>query len=86
MARGEDAPGSDLDVLIVARGANKNQTPERAADLATQFQKRYGLRLAPIVMNLTEARRMAVKSSALLRNILADGVDLLPEKLRDLLH
>lgn len=85
VARGQDVPGSDMDLLILAKGSDKHRMVSRAARYSTEFQQRYGLRLSPIVMTLDEAAKKVRTSDALLKNILAEGIDLLPQRLREAL-
>jgi predicted nucleotidyltransferase len=86
VARGQDVPGSDIDVLIVSEGSNKNQALEKATGYSAEFKRKYGLRLSPIVMTPLEARRRAKSSEPLFKNILTEGIDLLPYKLQEVLR
>jgi predicted nucleotidyltransferase len=85
VARGQDVPGSDVDVLILAEGSDKSRILSKASRYSAEFQERHGLRLSPLVMTPGEARRKAKGSNGLLKNILADGLDLLPRKLHEVL-
>jgi predicted nucleotidyltransferase len=85
VARGEDVPGSDVDLLIVTKATDKPRAMKRAEQYNTGFQQRYGMRLSPIVMTPGEAARKMNASKPLLKNILADGIDLLPRRLREVL-
>ena|SRR5688500_9467408 len=54
-ARGEDAPGSDFDVLIVTRSAKVNESVnERAPTLLEPLRSRYGL--SPSVVTMSKAQ------------------------------
>ena len=86
VARQQDAPGSDIDVLILSEGPDKRLTLEKANRYSRDFQKRYGLRLSPMVMTPNEARRRTKGPEPLLRNILSEGIDLLPRKLHGVLQ
>jgi predicted nucleotidyltransferase len=85
VARGQDVPGSDMDLLILAKGSDKNRMVQKAARYSAEFRQRYGVRLSPIVMTPGEAAKKARTSDALLKNILADGIDLLPRRLHEAL-
>jgi predicted nucleotidyltransferase len=74
-ARGEERPGSDLDLLVIVAVAGARVRINRAleqleADLATG----YGVRLRPIVYTKAEFRRKA--SLPLVQNILKEGTPL----------
>ena len=86
VARGQDIPGSDIDVLIVSEGSNKNLALEKATHYSAEFKRKYGLRLSPIIMTPLEARKRAKGSEPLLKNILTEGIDLLPHKLQEILR
>jgi len=85
VARGQDVPGSDMDLLILANGGDKDRMVQKAARYSTEFQQHYGLRLSPIVMTPGEAARKVRTSDALLKNILTEGIDLLPRRLHEAL-
>ena len=85
VARGQDVAGSDLDLLILTERSDKNRMVAKAARYSAEFRQRYGLRLSPIIMTPAEAARKARNANALLKNILAEGIDLLPRRLREAL-
>lgn len=84
-ARKEELPGSDLDLLLVADGRHKERLTGRALSLGNSFIARYGIRLSPITLSTAEARAKYRNGDPLIRNILSHGVDLLSEKLKDVL-
>lgn len=86
VARGQDVPGSDVDVLITSESADRDRLLKRAETFSTEFSKRYGLHLSPIVMTLSEARKRFTKSEPLLKNIVSEGIDLLPRRLQKALQ
>ena len=86
VARGQDVLGSDMDVLFVARGTNKNALLQDAAGYCSGFTKIFGIRLSPIVWTPKEVQEKSREKNRLLQNILSDGVDLLPKKLREILE
>ena len=82
-ARGDDAPGSDLDVLVVVRNANDKHAVLGAAALGnSDFMKRFGMRCSPVVFTLAEVKSRIRKKDRLMENILKEGLDLLPMRLR----
>lgn len=83
VARGKDRPGSDLDVLLVARGGAKARLSDRALDLGRSFTAKYGIRLSPLTYTAAEVRARYRAGDPLLKNVLEQGIDLLDEKLKD---
>ena len=82
-ARGEDTPGSDLDVLVVARHIyDKNAVLRSAALDNSDFMNRFGVRCSPVVLTLAEAKSRIRNKDKLVKNILKEGLDLLPIRLR----
>jgi predicted nucleotidyltransferase len=81
--RSQDMPGSDMDVLLIVDKSHKNKIQNRVSKYSPAFTRQYGIRLSPIIMTVAEAKRK--KSNPLLKNILSEGTDLLPKKLRDIL-
>ena len=82
-ARGEDTPGSDLDVLVVVRNAKDKHAVLGAAALGnSDFMKRFGMRCSPVVFTLAEVKSRIRKKDRLMENILKEGLDLLPMRLR----
>ncbi len=84
-ARKEELPGSDLDLLLVADGGNKERLTGKALSLGSAFIAQYGIRLSPITLSTSEARAKYRNGDPLIKNILSHGVDLLSEKLKDVL-
>ena len=85
VARKQDLPGSDMDVLILVEGSRKDPVSEKAASCGFDFVRRYGVRLSPIVLSVQEARQRLKKGDALITNILSEGVDLLSHKAQEML-
>ena len=82
VARKQDVPGSDMDILLVVKGTDKAQVVDQVTRTSSGFVRKYGVRLSPIVMTLREAQERSRKVDPLLRNILSEGIDLLPRKLK----
>ncbi len=85
VARKEDRPGSDVDLLLISDEKNKLCLSNKAHAFARQFILQYGIRLSPIVFTSRNARARYKKSDPLFENILSQGVDLLKERLKDIL-
>jgi len=83
-ARGEDRPGSDLDLLLIAESRNKTALADKAAEFGRGFVKKYGIRLSPIVYTVGEAKARYNSGDPLMKNVLEHGVDLLERKLKEL--
>ena len=86
VARKEEEPGSDLDLLLVAPKGSRDDLLEKAASLGRKTLAQYGLRVSPIVMTVAEARQRARRSEPLLANILSEGVDVLESRLEDVIR
>jgi predicted nucleotidyltransferase len=85
VARKQDLPGSDMDVLILVEGSRKDRVSEKAASYGSDFIRHYGVRLSPIVLSVHEARQRLKKGDALVINIFSEGVDLLDRKAREVI-
>ena len=84
-ARKEDQPGSDIDLLLVTDPKAKARLTDKALAFGHGFTKRYGIRLSPITYSVAEAKAKYRSGDPLMKNILAHGIDLLNEKLKDVL-
>ncbi len=85
-ARKEDRPGSDLDLLLVTDAATKASLSDKALEFGRGFTKKYGIRLSPITYSTSEAKAKYRNGDPLLKNILSHGIDLLGEKLKDVVR
>lgn len=83
VARGEAELGSDVDLLVTAKASEKEKVAEEARRFAERFIRRYGFRLSPIVLTPEEVRRRIRTADPLMRNIRAEGIDLLPRRLEE---
>lgn len=86
VARGEEDPTSDLDLLLVAPPGGKQKLSDLASELGQKALSEYGIRVSPIVLTVPELRQRARRSEPLLTNIIAEGFDLLDGRLGDLLR
>lgn len=86
-ARGDDAPGSDLDLLVLTDSA---EDAEAVHDLLSRYapalRTHFGVALSPVVMDAATARRQAAGEASFLRNAIRDGRALYGQPLEDLLH
>lgn len=85
VARKEDEPGSDLDILLIADGKDKSRLLDKAHDFGNRFTSQYGIRLSPMVVTVREAHAKHQRPDPLFKNILSHGIDLLDERLKDIL-
>jgi predicted nucleotidyltransferase len=85
-ARGDDVPGSDLDVLVITPDARDAEAVHdilsaRAPALRTYF----GVVLSPMVVDLSTARRQAGSTDSFLRNAIREGRRIYGKPLEELL-
>lgn len=86
VARGEDRPESDMDLLIVLAGKDDEAVHDRAFDLRAEVLRRYGIEISPLVVTLRHARGKAREGNPLYADISAHGIDLLDERFKDLVR
>lgn len=86
VARGEDEPASDLDLLLVAPPGGKRKLSDLASELGQKALSEYGVRVSPIVLTVPEIKERARRSEPLLTSIIAEGFDLLDGRVGDLLR
>ena len=84
-ARKEDEPGSDVDLLLVTDAQDKELLEERARAFGKRFIAEYGVRFSPMALTTREVRAKYSKSDPLLKNVLEQGIDLLKERLEDII-
>jgi len=84
-ARNEEEPGSDIDILLIVKYGGKARLIAKADALGSRLAQRYGLRLSPLVKTAREIKSRPRRADPLIRNILAEGVDLLDTSLEDFL-
>ena len=74
-----------MDLLLVTDAEDKKHLAERAREFGKRFILEYGVRFSPMELTIREARARYRKSDPLLRNILVHGIDLLKERLEDII-
>lgn len=84
-ARREAEPGSDVDILLLTLPKGKAGLTAGADKFSRAFTLHYGLRLSPLIMTVQEAEARVERGDQLLKNILREGIDFGPAKLRDIL-
>jgi predicted nucleotidyltransferase len=73
-ARGDDAPGSDLDVLVLTRGeAEVERVHRQLADATPELRRRYGLTLSPLVMSVAQLAKQAAAGDKLAEAVVREG-------------
>ncbi|HAL29584.1 MAG TPA: hypothetical protein DCP20_02565 [Coriobacteriia bacterium] len=74
-ARGDQAPGSDVDVALVAEGPDEKSTLESAiADHASEFRNRFGAPLSALTYTRREAAALWDTSPNLAESLCRDGL------------
>ncbi|TPW21088.1 MAG: hypothetical protein FD126_1040 [Elusimicrobia bacterium] len=86
VARGEQRPESDLDLLVVIDGKDDEAVHDRAFELRDEVLRRYGLSISPLVVTLQHVRKKARSGNGLYNDIAEQGLDLLDETLGDLIR
>jgi predicted nucleotidyltransferase len=82
VARNEDVPGSDVDILFVVQPQSKTSFMTLADRFGIIFRKKYGASFVPLIMTPEDVRRRSKRKDPLLQNILKEGINLLPRHLR----
>lgn len=85
VARHEAEPGSDADLLLLTSPAAKAVLTAAVDDFRRGFGQRYGIRLSPVILTVREALGRLKKGDPLIHNIMLEGIDLGPAKLKDVL-
>ena len=85
VTRLEAVPGSDADLLLLTSPAAKAALTAAADEFRRGFFPRYGIRLSPVILTVREALARLKKGDPLIKNIMREGIDLGPDKLKDVL-
>ncbi|HEX2208774.1 MAG TPA: nucleotidyltransferase domain-containing protein [Longimicrobium sp.] len=73
-ARGDARPSSDLDILAVTEAQpHVERVLEVLIDAIPDVQRRFGLRLSPLVLEKARVRERYVDGDPLMQNVLSDG-------------
>ncbi len=73
-ARGDDAPGSDFDLLVVAAdGPSADALHDRLSSRAAELRRRLGIMLSPVVIDVAAARRQSSDERGVVRAALREG-------------
>lgn len=85
-ARGDAAPGSDLDLLVVTSSAGAaEEAYSRLVDTAPDLERRFGLALSPVVITQAQARAQISRDDPFLRAVLREGRLVVGAELSELL-
>jgi uncharacterized protein len=79
-ARGEEAPGSDIDLILVMKdGSDMDKLDEKVSEISLEAAAAFGGPVSPI--SLTETAYASKKRSrnAFWRTVLQEGIELTPE-------
>ncbi|MEX2154553.1 MAG: nucleotidyltransferase domain-containing protein [Gemmatimonadaceae bacterium] len=86
VARGDDKPGSDLDILVISADAAGIETTLARLDTARdQLESRFGYALRPIAYTVSDARRRWRRHEPPLPEIVRDHIAIVGAPLRELL-
>ena len=86
-ARGQDRPGSDFDVLVVAMDApDVEPLHGRLADSIPRMEEEFGLDLSPVVLPLTRFREMHRNGDSLVSDVLRDTRLIMGDRPEALVH
>jgi predicted nucleotidyltransferase len=86
-ARGQDRPGSDLDVLVVAKDdSDVEPLHSRLADSIPRMEEEFGLDLSPAVLRLSQFREMHRTGDSLVSDVLRDARLITGERPEALVH
>ena len=87
VARREETPESDLDVLlVVASAAEREAVHARLQESAPALWRRFGVRLSPVVLTKAEFKRRRVKKDPLLVSLIEDAVWFVETGVKDLMN
>lgn len=86
-ARGTDRPGSDFDVLVVAKDDSDVELLHgRLADSIPRVEEEFGLELSPVVLPLIRFREMHRNGDPLVTDVLRDARLITGERPEALVH
>lgn len=86
-ARGQDRPGSDFDVLVIAKDeVDVDPLHGRLADCIPRMEEEFGLDLSPVVLPLTQFRQMHRNGDSLVTDVLRDARLITGERPEALVH
>jgi predicted nucleotidyltransferase len=85
MTRGEEGPGSDLDLCCIVRNDRQMETARESLEKAAgRFRQSYGIHIAPIYFTVEALRRK--RRALLVKQLLDDGQLIAGIALRKVLH
>jgi len=86
-ARGDDRPGSDLDLLVVTESdETDDHLWERLLDIQPTFQREFGVRISPVVLSLDRLRERAQDGDPLIAAVIRDGIPVVKPSIETLLR
>ena len=72
-ARGEAEAGSDLDLLVLTASGDRERVHDAIAEAAPALEAELGLRLSPVVLTVTQARRQRRQGDAFIAEAIRDA-------------
>lgn len=86
-ARAQDRPGSDFDVLVVAKDSSDVESlHDRLVSFAPRIEEEFGLELSPVVLALTRFREMHRDGAPLVSDVLRDARLITGQRPEALIH
>jgi len=86
-ARGDDHPGSDLDLLVVT-GSEEDEDAvwEQLLDRQPSLQREFGVRISPVVISLDRLRERAEDGDPLIDAVIREGITVVKPPIEKLLR
>jgi predicted nucleotidyltransferase len=86
-ARGDDAPDSDLDLLVVTETEEDEEDAwERLLEKAPMFLREFGVRISPVVMSLEQLHERAEDGDPLIAAVVKEGIPVVKPTIEKLLR
>jgi predicted nucleotidyltransferase len=83
-ARGEEAPGSDIDLILVVKdGSYLDEVDEKVSEISLEAAAAFGGPVSPILLTETEYANKKRSRNAFWRTVLEEGIELTPEVLEE---
>ena len=86
-ARGDDRPDSDLDLLVVTQNEDDEEGLwEHLVELQPKIQRKFGLRLSPVILGLQRLRERAREGDPFVEAVAAEGIPIIRPTIQKLIH
>lgn len=85
-ARGNDHPGSDLDLLVVTETpADAEQVWQRILDATPGLERQFGIRVSPVVLTLERLRERSLESDPFVEAVRRESIVVVKPSIDELL-